>query len=105
MSEFTGQKAIITAHSDVLEYVLGLNALKGEPDRKAHEIYYHHRSQLLPLYKQQQLIYETMEANFPDAQKAPELDAIDHEIARVYERCLEALKVYWLTESQPGVTA
>ena len=84
------------AHADVIDYVLSLNQLAGEPVAKAHEIYTAHRSRLVPLLKAQQknLIDEMTDG----VDRAAEFLALDEQMAGVYRDCLEQLKVLWLAE-------
>lgn len=84
------------AHSEVIDYILGLNALAGGPVAKAHEIYRAHRSRALPPLKAQRLNLEAEATDGVD--RSADFVHLDGEIARVYRECLEALKVLWLVE-------
>jgi hypothetical protein len=84
------------AHSEVIDYVLSLNAMAGEPVAKAHEIYHRHRARALPLLKAQAKNLQDEATDGIDRSAA--FLALDGEIAKVYRDCLEQLKVLWLTE-------
>jgi hypothetical protein len=88
--------AHVTAHTEVLEYVLGLNTLAGHPVAAAHEIYERHRSLCTPLLKARQYALHLEEAGGVSANEA--LVRLDRETAAQWVLCFEALRVLWLTE-------
>ena len=95
------------AEIEVTEYLLGLEALGGELGRRARQTF--DRAQIREvrpcLVKQRALLEKAvrMENVWPP-EKLREIDAkalaLDEEISRAWARCLEQLKIIWLTSGR-----